>query len=92
VHHDRCLLSCNLGRYGPIATRIELNHNVAAAKQHQKKSENKYHPELVFRSEQINTSFLKKSCQDPTYYHKTVNFIKKADQLWQKEARIRKET
>ena len=51
------LLSCNLGRYGPIATRIELNHNVAAAKQHQKKSENKYHPELVFRSEQINTSF-----------------------------------
>jgi len=59
VHHDRCLLSCNLGRYGPIATRIELNHNVAAAKQHQKKSENKYHPELVFRSEQINTSFLK---------------------------------
>jgi len=59
VHHDRCLLSCNLGRYGPIATRIELNHNVAAAKQHQKKSENKYHPELVFRSEQINTSFKK---------------------------------
>ena len=59
MHHDRCLLSCNLGRYGPIATRIELNHNVAAAKQHQKKSENKYHPELVFRSEQINTSFLK---------------------------------
>ena len=53
------LLSCNLGRYGPIATRIELNHNVAAAKQHQKKSENKYHPELVFRSEQINTSFKK---------------------------------
>jgi len=59
VHHDRCLLSCNLGRYGPIATRIELNHNVAAAKQHQKKSENKYRPELVFRSEQINTSFKK---------------------------------
>lgn len=59
MHHDRCLLSCNLGRYGPIATRIELNHNVAAAKQHQKKSENKYHPELVFRSEQINTSFKK---------------------------------
>jgi len=59
VHHDRCLLSCNLGRYGPIATRIELNHNVAAAKQHQKKSENKYHPELVFRSEQIKTSFKK---------------------------------
>ena len=59
MHHDRCLLSCNLGRYGPIATRIELNHNVAAAKQHQKKSENKYHPELVFRSEQINTSFFK---------------------------------
>ena len=53
------LLSCNLGRYGPIATRIELNHNVAAAKQHQKKSENKYHPELVFRSEQINTSLKK---------------------------------
>ena len=59
MHHDRCLLSCNLGRYGPIATRIELNHNVAAAKQQQKKSENKYHPELVFRSEQINTSFKK---------------------------------
>jgi len=32
----------------------------AAAKQHQKKSENKYHPELVFCSEQTST-FLKKN-------------------------------
>jgi len=61
VHHDRCLLSCNLGRYGPIATRIELNHNVAAAKQHQKKSENKYHPELVFFREQTSIFVEKKS-------------------------------
>jgi len=33
----------------------------AAAKQHQKKSENKYHPELVFCSEQTSTVFLKKT-------------------------------
>ena len=41
-----------------------------------KKSENMYYPELVFCREQTSTFLEKKSWQDPTYYHKTVNFIK----------------
>jgi len=92
VHHDRCLLSCNLGRYGPIATRIELNHNVAAAKQHQKKSENKYHPELVFFREQTSI-FVEKNLDRILHIITKLLILQKiADLLWQKETVTRKET